>query len=205
MVARVSGVLLAAVALCCLAGAGASAAPTKTIADLKAAYLGESTAHAKYVAYGKKADAEGYKAAAQLFRAAAAAEAVHAANHKRVLAKLGVANPKAGAFTQAPGATLANLKDALKGETYEKDKMYPAMIAHATAEDQSDALLSFEYAIAAERQHAELYAEAIKRLSKTTPLKPYYVCPVCGGTFRGAAPDPCPICATPTEKFKLIR
>jgi rubrerythrin len=181
------------------------AAPTKTIADLKAAYLGETTAHAKYVAYARKADQERYRAAAQLFRAAAAAEAVHAANHKRVLADLGVANPKAGGFTKPTETTSANLKDALKGETYEKDTMYPAMIANATAAGQAEALQSLSYAIAAERQHAALYASALKELSRSTPGTVYYVCPVCGATFRKSAPAVCPVCATPRAEFRTVR
>ena len=44
-----------------------------TLDNLQAAFEGESNAAAKYSAYAVKADAEGYKGAAVLFRAAARA------------------------------------------------------------------------------------------------------------------------------------
>ena len=46
---------------------------TATVANLLAAYEGESNAHAKYVLFAAKADAEGWHGAASLFRAAARA------------------------------------------------------------------------------------------------------------------------------------
>ena len=51
---------------------------TKTVDDLKAAFAGESQANRKYLAFAKKADADGLTQVAKLFRAAAAAETVHA-------------------------------------------------------------------------------------------------------------------------------
>ncbi len=41
---------------------------TKTFDDLQAAFAGESQANRKYLAYAKKADAEGYPQIARLFR-----------------------------------------------------------------------------------------------------------------------------------------
>ena len=58
---------------------------SKTEKNLEEAFAGESQANRKYLAYGKKADAEGYPQAAKLFRAAAEAETVHAHAHLRVL------------------------------------------------------------------------------------------------------------------------
>ncbi|KUK00360.1 MAG: Rubrerythrin, partial [Methanobacteriaceae archaeon 41_258] len=52
-----------------------------TLENLKEAFAGESQANRKYLAFSKKADEEGYPQIAKLFRAAAAAEAVHARNH----------------------------------------------------------------------------------------------------------------------------
>ena len=59
-----------------------------TIANLLAAFDGESNANAKYVAFATKADADGWHGAASLFRAAAQAEQIHAANHARVIRQL---------------------------------------------------------------------------------------------------------------------
>ena len=50
----------------------------KTDENLAAAFSGESQANRKYLAFAKQADKDGHKQAAKLFRAAAAAETVHA-------------------------------------------------------------------------------------------------------------------------------
>jgi rubrerythrin len=31
-----------------------------------------------------------------------------------------------------------------------------------------------------------------------------YICPVCGYTVEGKAPDYCPVCGAPKEKFKAF-
>jgi len=58
---------------------------SKTEQNLKDAFAGESQANRKYLAFAKKADAEGFKQVARLFRAAAEAETVHAHNHLKSL------------------------------------------------------------------------------------------------------------------------
>src|SRR4030042_294879 len=65
---------------------------TKTEKDLQEAFSGESQANRKYLAFAKKADQEGYKQIAKLFRAAAEAEKVHAYLYKKALENLG-SNP----------------------------------------------------------------------------------------------------------------
>src|SRR5512132_4304578 len=66
-----------------------SAAPEQSLANLQAAYNGESNAHARYLAFAKKAEEDGYAGTAALFRAAARAECIHAENHAKVIRKLG--------------------------------------------------------------------------------------------------------------------
>ena len=68
---------------------------SQTIEDLKIAYMGETTANAKYAAYALKAREEGYKDVAALFRAASEAERIHARKHRAVLMELG-AHPAPG-------------------------------------------------------------------------------------------------------------
>ena len=53
--------------------------------NLQAAFAGESQANRKYLAFAAKAEAEGHPQIAKLFRAAAAAETIHAHAHLRVL------------------------------------------------------------------------------------------------------------------------
>ena len=193
------GLLLSANPVCAAAG-------SKTIANLRTAYQGETTAHAKYVAYARAADREGYKAVAQLFRAASTAEAVHARNHKQALAAMGVTNPRAGTYSKTPGSTRSNLADAIKGETYERDVMYPEMIRTAKAEGQSAAARSMYYAWSAEKQHAALYKAALSTLGQKPAPTGFYVCPVCGATYTTRnVPAASPVCGTPKSAFTPIK
>jgi rubrerythrin len=158
---------------------------------LKEAFAGESQANRKYLAYAEKADKDGYPQAARLFRAAAAAETVHAHNHMRAM--------------KAIGSTMANLKDAVAGETHEFKSMYPEMLEQAKQEHHADAERSFRYALEVEKVHGRLYQEMADNLAKAGKGDyTYYVCPVCGHTVGKQAPDTCPICGTKGSMFKRI-
>ncbi len=175
----------------------------KTPANLQAAFTGESNAHARYLAFAKKADEEGYARAASLFRAAARAEQIHAANHAAVIRKLG-STPEARIETPVVKSTRENLQAAIAGETYERDVMYPAFIKEAQAEKNSAALRTFEYALEAETEHARLYAEALNNLEQLRQKKTYFVCAVCGYTCEQLDFDRCPVCNHPKEKFEQV-
>lgn len=157
---------------------------------LKEAFAGESQANRKYLAFADKAEKEGYKQVARLFRAAAEAETVHAHNHLKVLK--GIKD------------TAENLKEAIAGETHEFKKMYPEMIKEAEKEGNKEALRTFNYANEVEKIHAQLYQKALDELGKSKEVFPYFVCPVCGFTVEREAPDKCPICGTKGEMFKKI-
>jgi rubrerythrin len=164
----------------------------KTNDNLKAAFAGESQANRMYLAFAKKAEEEGFPQIAKLFKAAAEAETVHALNHLRVMGQV--------------KTTADNLGAAVTGETYEFTKMYPQFIEEAKAEGDKKALQSFDYANKVEKIHAGLYQKAIDTIKtkKDLPKADLYVCPVCGNTFEGEAPDACPICATLKAKFTKI-
>ena len=163
---------------------------TETHDNLMGAYAGESQASQRYLAYAKKADQEGFTQIARLFRAAAAAESVHSGNHLRA--------------DDGVSSTLENLKVALGGENYEVESMYPPMLAAAQQEDQKKAATSFNWALEVEKIHAALYAEAIDKLDSKEEYE-YTVCPVCGYTHKGPAPEKCPICGAPGSKFETIK
>jgi rubrerythrin len=179
--------------------------PLKTIEDLKAAYNGESTASAKYAAFAEKAKQEGFDTVAVMFLATSKAESVHAGNHKKVLEKLGVKieGPEIGKFEIK--TTAENIDDALKGETYEVETMYPGFIKDAEGEKVPDAVKSFTWAIDTEKKHQVFYKNALEALNsggeKTLPAV-WFVCPVCGNTYDGATvAKVCDFCMTPKEKF----
>ena len=101
-------------------------------------------------------------------------------------------------------ATTDNLKAALEGETYERDKMYPEFIAEARASGNKDALRAFNFAISAEGEHAKLYADAGANLAAWKPAKVFFVCPECGKTVPAVGFEKCPVCFTPGEKFVKV-
>jgi rubrerythrin len=163
---------------------------TKTEGFLMEAFAGESQANRKYTVFAFQADKEGFSQAAKLFRAAAEAEAVHAANHLRAL--------------KAIKATKENLREAIAGETHEFKEMYPEMIAAAKAEGAKDAERSFNYANAVEEYHARLYHDMLEGLEDKKESYPYFVCPVCGMTVEKEAPGKCPVCGVKGSMFKKV-
>jgi rubrerythrin len=162
---------------------------SKTENNLLEAFAGESQANRKYLAFAEKADAEGQKQVAKLFRAAAAAETVHAHAHLRTVGGV--------------GSTKDNLKEAIEGETHEFVNMYPQMIEEAASEGQDAALRSFKFANEVEKVHANLYRKAFDSLGNNEDVD-YYVCKVCGNTLEGEPHEPCPVClAGPVAFFKV--
>jgi rubrerythrin len=161
----------------------------KTDENLKAAFAGESQANRRYLAFAQKAEEEGATQAAKLFRAAAAAETVHALNHLRITGEI--------------KATIDNLKTAVSGETFEFEKMYPEYISTAKQEGNKQAAWSFDVANKVEKVHAGLFQKAINALENKREMAKvdYYVCGVCGNTVEGTPPENCPICGSPKEKF----
>jgi rubrerythrin len=163
---------------------------TKSYDDLMAAFAGESQANRKYLAFAKKADDEGYAQVARLFRAAAAAETVHALTHFRTAGEV--------------KSTEENLTAAVAGEHYENTEMYPSFIKDAEAEGDAKALKSFTWANEAEKVHEMLYKEALETLGKPGETYDYYICPICGYTHTRTAPEKCPICGALGSKFEKI-
>jgi rubrerythrin len=157
--------------------------------NLKNALAGESQAHIKYLAFADKAVKENFPNVARLFRANAYAEQVHATNHFRTLGGI--------------GKTLENLETAFSGETFEIAEMYPAHIQVAVEQNEKGAETTNRWALAAEKVHAGLYEKAKKAVEKGKDVdpKPIHVCQVCGFTVEGEAPDKCPVCGSPKEKF----
>ncbi len=160
---------------------------------LKEAFAGESQANRRYLAFAKKAEAEGFPQVARLFRAAAAAETVHAHAHLRAM--------------NGVGSTMANLLVAIAGEAHEFQKMYPEFIRAAEAEGNAAALKAFKYAMPAEEIHHQLYSEAAEAVKggKDLPAAAIHVCEVCGHTVVGDAPDKCPICGARKDKYTEVK
>lgn len=192
----------AALSLALAAGTRASAT---TVENLQAAFNGESNANARYLAFAKQAQSEGYGAVASLFRAAARAEKIHATNHAAVIEELG-AVPQAQIEAPVVKSTRENLEAAIKGETYERDTMYPDFLKQARADRNSRAVRTLNLAKSAEAEHARLYEAALANLDqmKGTKEATYFVCPVCGYTASEAKFSKCPSCFTTREAFEKV-
>lgn len=162
---------------------------SKTEKNLQEAFAGESQANRKYLAFAKKAEEEGFKQAAKLFKAAAEAETIHAHNHLRELK--GILSTK------------ENLEEAINGETHEFKSMYPAMIEEAKQEGSQGALRSFQFANDVEKIHAGLYKKVLESLGENEDID-YWVCKVCGNTVEGEPPDECPVCRAKKAAFYKV-
>ena len=165
---------------------------SNTKENLEFAFSGESQANRKYLFFADKAEEEGQKRIARLFRAAADAETVHARNHLKVMGGI--------------KSTKENLLTAIGGENHEFTEMYPAFIKQAEKEGEKKAADNFNMANKVEKIHHGLYQDAINRLQKGEAMetKPFYVCQYCGNTLEGEAPEKCPVCGAPKRMFKLI-
>lgn len=159
--------------------------------NLKEAFAGESQAFQKYTSFAEAADKDGKPNIARLFRTTAQAERIHAAGHFKALDEV--------------NDTVENLKAAIGGETFEFEKMYPPMLAQAELEGHK-AKRMFKFAVAAEEVHAKLYTLALEAAEKGEDLTEveFHLCPICGHIEFGKAPEKCPICGVPGEKFGLV-
>ncbi|HLC23023.1 MAG TPA: rubrerythrin family protein [Dehalococcoidia bacterium] len=163
-----------------------------TSKNTEAAFAGESQANRRYLFFAQKADEDGLKQVARLFRAAADAETVHARNHFRVLG---------GVKT-----TEENLGAAIGGEHYEFTKMYPEFIKQSEADGDKAAKDSFDLANRVEQIHHKLFGVALQGVEKGVKAaeKNIFVCQHCGNTVEGEAPDKCPVCGRPKKMFKQV-
>ncbi len=133
---------------------------SKTHANLKAAFAGESQANRRYLYFAKQADVEGYPDIAGLFRDTAEGETGHAHGHLDYLAQIG--DPA----TDLPiGSSRQNLKAAVAGETHEYTDMYPGMAKAARDEGFDEIADWFETLAKAERSHANRFQRALDALA----------------------------------------
>jgi len=191
-----------AAALAALFVAAAASAAT-TLDNLGQAFAGESNAAHRYTAFAQKADQEGYAQVASLFRAAAKSEEIHRERHRAALKKLGGAGADVKLDDLQVGTTAENLRAAIAGESYERDTMYPAFIAQAKADDARPAVRTLNAAMAAEKEHAKLFQQALDTLGQKTAVE-FYVCRDCGFTVTTRPNEKCPVCREDPSKFQKI-
>ncbi len=156
-------VFLYAWAMGSYSNSASAAASGRTLQNMQTAFNAESNAHLRYLAFAEKADDEGNGEVASLFRAAARAEEVHASNYAVVIEDLG-AIPRANIENLEVKSTRNNLQAAIRGETYERDTMYPTFLKQARRDGNTDAVQSLNFANAAEAEHAKLFQRSLQNL-----------------------------------------
>ncbi len=163
--------------------------------NLKNAFSGESQASIRYRVFAEIAKEKGLKNLARVFEAFSYSEFIHAKNHLK--------NIRGGELDDP----IAALDEAIKGETYEVEEMYPKFYEEAIAEKKKKAATSFRWAMEAEKEHAEIYRQ-LRVLVESGRDKAFdqkiYVCPTCGYIFVGEAPEVCPLCSVSRETFRVF-
>lgn len=177
-----------------------------TETNLRSAYGGESQAHIRYAIYAERAEKAGFHNVSRLFDAVSFAEKVHASNHYRnILSKGAVTTVSVAIF--GTRNTSEDLQAGIDGETFEINEMYPSYKAEAQFQRERGAEVSFTWALEAEKIHANLYQKAKQAVDqgRDVNLGSIQICSVCGYTVEGDAPEKCPICGTPKEKFRAFQ
>lgn len=168
---------------------------TKTEANLKEAFAGESQARNKYDYYASKAKENGYVQIANIFTETALNEKEHA--------KLWFKYLNGGAVPE----TAQNLKDAAAGENFEWTDMYKRMAAEAREEGFDEIADRFEHVGDVEQKHEERYLALLANIDNGSVFKKdssiEWKCNNCGYIAEGEeAPKVCPACLHPQAHFE---
>lgn len=169
---------------------------SKTEANLKTAFAGESQAHTKYLYYASKAKKDGYVQIGEMFEATAKNEKEHAKIWFKLLHN-----------GEIPDTTV-NLADAADGENYEWTDMYAEFAAVAKEEGFNDIAFLFEKVGAIEKTHEERYRKLLANIegglvfSRDEDMM--WECSNCGHIVIGKkAPEICPVCKHAKSYFML--
>ena len=166
---------------------------SKTVENLMAAFQGESEARNKYTFFAKVARDEGYHYIAKIFEETAENEKYHALEEIKLL--LG------------DRSTLENLKEAVGGENYESEDMYPRFAKEAELEGNQAAAILFTQIAKIEKHHRDRFRKLFDLVEqqmvfkRDEPIK--WKCSICGYVYDGTEPPPrCPYCKHPQEYYE---
>ncbi|MDD6880753.1 MAG: rubrerythrin family protein [Firmicutes bacterium] len=167
---------------------------TKTEANLRTAFAGESQARNKYTYFASVAKKEGYEQISAIFQKTADNEKEHAKMWFKALGEL--------------GTTEQNLLAAAEGENYEWTDMY-AQFAKDAREEGFDVLaFQFEEVAKIEKAHEERYRALLNNVEMQKVFEKaeetMWECRNCGHLVIGKkAPGVCPVCAHPQSYFEV--
>ncbi len=168
---------------------------TKTEANLKAAFAGESEATNKYTYFASKAKKDGYVQMAAIFEETAGNEREHAKMWYKLL-------------NDGIGTTMENLAEAAAGENYEWTEMYADFAKEAREEGFEEIAKLFEGVAAIEKEHEERYRKLLANIEGDLVFSKdgdvVWQCANCGHICVGKkAPEVCPVCSHPQSYFQV--
>lgn len=169
---------------------------TKTEANLRAAFAGESEARNKYTYYASQAKKDGYEQIAELF--------TETANNEKEHAKIWFKLLHGGAVP----STEQNLLDAAEGENYEWTDMYAGFAKDAKEEGFLEIAALFEMVGAIEKEHEARYRKLLENVKGGLVFSRdgdmIWQCANCGHIHVGKqAPHVCPVCKHPQAYFAI--
>jgi len=186
---------------------------SQTLKNLAKAFVGESQARNRYTFYAKVAKKEAYEKINEIFLLTADNEKEHAKWLMRMINQLTKNSGETITIPEAPvptvlGDTVANLKSAIAGETYETETMYPGFADVAEQEGYSDIAKRLRAIAKAEAHHKQRYEKILKEVENNSFFKKeekvYWVCRECGYIHEGIEPpEVCPSCGHPKAYFEL--
>ena len=167
---------------------------SKTEANLKAAFAGESQAHAKYQYFAEKAREEGYEQIAAIFEETSLNEKAHAKLWFKYLDGI--------------GSTEENLAAAAAGENYEYTDMYVQFEKEAREEGFLEIAAKFRMVGKIEAKHEERYKKLLENVKGGVVFVgnelSVWKCRICGHIVIGKfAPKICPVCGASQSFFEL--
>lgn len=167
---------------------------SKTEANLRTAFAGESEARNKYTYFASVAKKEGYEQIASIFLKTADNEKEHAKMWFKALGGL--------------GDTAANLNAAAEGENYEWTDMYAGFAKEAEEEGFLELAAKFKMVGEIEKAHEERYRALLNNVEMQKVFEKgeltMWECRNCGHLVMGKkAPDVCPVCAHPQSYFEV--
>ena len=167
---------------------------SKTEANLKAAFAGESQAHAKYQYFAEKAREEGYEQIAAIFEETSLNEKAHAKLWFKYLDGI--------------GSTEETLAAAAAGENYEYTDMYVQFEKEAREEGFLEIAAKFRMVGKIEAKHEERYKKLLENVKGGVVFVgnelSVWKCRICGHIVIGKfAPKICPVCGASQSFFEL--
>lgn len=166
---------------------------SKTKENLLEAFTGESIARNRYTYYAEIARNEGYRYIAKIFKEVADNEKYHALEELKLLLR--------------ERTTAQNLKEAIEGERYESEEMYPRFAQEAEVEGERPAEILFTQISKIEKEHGARFKKLLEMVESGTvfkremPIK--WKCSICGYTHEGyEPPNRCPYCKNPKEYYE---